>query len=299
MPHKARTRTVIAGLHDHSAIDVKVFGDGPAVLLPTRTEPYDPATAEQMRAWGAEPEAGPTIIGGLADAGFLVIAADLESHRMAHPAAETLTPEAVTDDLIAIVDAAGADQFAYVGYSWLGLCGLQLATRTNRLWALVMGGFPPIDGPYREMLAVTRAAHAMASEPRVPDQAKDATVEPGDWDSAQIEADAAQTRQFVTLYEALDNFDDTRAQRELAIPRLAYAGANDEIVYGPIWGDVTVRIAAPLVEHRAELEAQGWTVRLLPGRDHIGAMHSDVALPLLTSWLWSAQARIHSPEIAD
>jgi hypothetical protein len=275
-----------ATLHDGSTIEVVVAGDGPAVLLPIRTAPYDTATAETMRAWGAEPDAGPALIAGLQDAGFRVIAADLEGHRMAHPAAETLTPETLSQDLLAIADSAGANRFAYAGYSWLALCGLQLAIRSDRLWALVMGGFPPIDGPYREMLAVTNAAHAFSLAPRP--TAPIAEVEPGDWDSAGVQADPLQTRQFVTLYEALQGFDDARAARELTVPRLAYAGENDEIDYGAEWGGVTVRIAPPLREHRAELEAQGWAVRLLPGRDHISAMHSDVAVPLLTSWLRTA-----------
>ena len=272
-----------ATLHDGSTIGVLVAGDGPAVLLPVRTAAYDPATAETMRAWGAEPDAGPTLITGLRNAGFRVVAADLEGHRMAHPAAETLTPDALTQDLLAIADAADADRFAYAGYSWLALCGLQLAIRTDRLWALAMGGFPPIDGPYREMLAVTRAAHAfsLAPRPTVPI----AEVEPGDWDSAGVQTDPEQTRQFVTLYEALQGFDDTLAARGLTLPRLAYAGEDDEIGYGAEWGGVTVRIAPPLRRHRAELEAQGWTVQLLAGRDHLSAMHSDVAVPLLTSWL--------------
>lgn len=277
-----------ASLHDGSTIDVVVTGGGPAVLLPIRTVPQDAATAETMRAWGAEPDAGPTIIAGVRDAGFRVIAADLEGHRMAHPAAETLTPDALSRDLLAIADAAGADRFAYAGYSWLGLCGLQLAIRTDRLWALVMGGFPPIDGPYPEMLAVTRAAHAFSLAPR--STAPIAEVEPGDWDSAQVQTDPAQTRQFVTLYESLQGFDDGRAARALTIPRLAYAGADDAITYGRDWGDVTVRIAPPLREHQARLESEGWTVRLLPGRDHISAMHSDAVLPMITSWLRAAAA---------
>ncbi|HEU4807018.1 MAG TPA: alpha/beta hydrolase [Homoserinimonas sp.] len=279
---------VSATLHDGSLIDVVVRGDGPAVLIPMRTTPVEPDAAAQMRAWGAEPDAGEVIADGLADSGFRVIAADLEAHRMAHPAERTLTPDALSNDLLSIADVGGADQFAYAGYSWLGLSGLQLALRTPRLWALVMGGYPPVDGPYREMLAVTRAAHALSMAPKPPGNDQ-VPVEPGDWDSVQIQTDAAQTGQFVTLYEALQGFDDAEARRGLTIPRLAYAGANDEIAYGANWGDVTVRIAAPLIEHRAQLEAEGWSVELFPGRDHLAAMHSDVVLPLLRTWLHSVR----------
>ena len=84
---------------------------------------------------------------------------------MAHPAPDTLTPDNVAADLLAIADSAGPDKFAYYGYSWLAFSGLQLALRTDRLWALVMGGYPPMGGPYQAMLAVTRAAHAMSSQP--------------------------------------------------------------------------------------------------------------------------------------
>ncbi|MHA6668393.1 alpha/beta fold hydrolase [Homoserinimonas sp. A447] len=280
--------SVRATLHDGSLIDVVVRGEGPAVLIPTRTTPVEPETAEKMRAWGAEPDAGEVVADGLADSGFRVITADLEAHRMAHPAERTLTPDALSNDLLSIADAGGAGQFAYAGYSWLGLCGLQLALRTQRLWALVMGGYPPVDGPYREMLAVTRAAHALSTAPKQPGNDQVA-VEPGDWDSVQIQTDAAQTGQFVTLYEALQGFDDNEAARGLTVPRLAYAGADDEIAYGANWGDVTVRIAAPLLEHRAQLEAEGWSVELFPDRDHLTAMHSDVVLPLLRTWLHSVR----------
>jgi pimeloyl-ACP methyl ester carboxylesterase len=70
---------------------------------------------------------------------------------MSNPAVDGLTPESVASDLLAIADASGADRFAYYGYSWLALAGLQLALRTDRLWALAMGGYPPLDGPYRAM----------------------------------------------------------------------------------------------------------------------------------------------------
>ena len=111
--------------------------------------------------------------------------------------------------MLAIADAARAETFGYYGYSWLALCGLQLAIRTNRLWALIMGGFPPLEGPYESMLAVTRAAHSAAARPAEQSPAVNVPVEPGDWDAATIQTNEAQTRQFVTLYEALQDFDDS------------------------------------------------------------------------------------------
>jgi pimeloyl-ACP methyl ester carboxylesterase len=265
---------------------VSVRGDGPAVLLPVRTAPHGEEEAEQLRLWGADPDAGLNLVTALVEAGFTVLAADYEAHRMAHPA-RALTPDNLSADLLALADAASVDRFAYAGYSWTALAGFQLAVRTDRLWALAMGGFPPIDGPYREMLAVTRAAHAAALAQEGQD-APLADVTPGDWDSAAVRTSPEQTRQFVALYESLEGFDDDGARSRLALPRLAYAGEADEIVYSEQWGGVTVRIAGPLREHRGLLESEGWRVELLPGRDHLGAMHSDVTVPLLTSWLRGA-----------
>ncbi|MDX6741388.1 alpha/beta hydrolase [Actinocorallia sp. A-T 12471] len=267
-------------LHDGSTITATVRGSGPAVLLPVRTEPHDAPTAAAMRAWGADPDLGAALAAALA-ADFTVVTADYEGHRMGVPAPETLTPGNLAADLLAVADAAGADRFAYYGYSWLALAGLQLAVRTDRLWALAMGGYPPADGPYAAMLDVTRAAHAKALAPSgsVPD------ATPGDWDAVQPTAAPETTRQFVTLYEALQDFDDTAAIRALTLPRLAFAGASDDIVYGPGWGDTTVRIASALAARRADLTAQGWTVALLEGLDHMSAMRSEHVLPVLHPWL--------------
>jgi glutaredoxin-related protein len=282
----ARTITQ-ATLHDGSRIPVAITGDGPAVILPVRHEPYDEATAGAMRAWGGDPDVGPTLVDGLASR-FRVVAADYEGHRMANPAPETLTPDALAADALAIADAAGAATFAWYGYSWLALTGLQVALRTDRLWALAMGGYPPRDGPYAGMLAVTRAAHALsAAAAAAPPVEADEPVEvtPGDWDSVQVRTSEAQTGQFVTMYEALASFDDRAALGELTIPRLAFAGDMDRIEYGPAWGDTIVRIGEPLAANREALEAVGWAVRMLPGLDHMSAMRRDVVLPLLRDWL--------------
>lgn len=284
--------TAEAVLHDGSAIPVTIQGDGPALLLPVSLAPHTAAEAQTLRQWGADPDLGPNLINGLAQTNR-VVAADYEAHRMANPAPATLTPENVAADLLAIADAAGAGVFAYYGYSWLALGGLQLALRTDRLRALAMGGFPPLDGPYRSMLAVTRAAHALsvkaAGEPAGPVP----QPEPGDWDSVSVRTTEAQTQQFVTLYEALQDFDDFAAvlpgdRFPADLARLAFAGADDLIDYKPAWGGVRVAIGEPLARHHGTLTEAGWDVRVLPGLDHMGAMHSAVVLPILTDWLTRA-----------
>ncbi|MFF5084957.1 alpha/beta fold hydrolase [Actinoplanes sp. NPDC000266] len=228
--------------------------------------------ASQMRAWGAEPDTGHRLAAGLVDAGFRVVAADYETYRARHPA--PLTAEKVASDLLEVV---GEGRFAYYGYSWLALAGLQLAIRTDRLTALVMGGYPPLGGPYAEMLSVTRAAHRMA----LSGPASQGEVTPGDWDSVQVTVSPDQTAQYVSLYESLVAFDERAALRDLAIPRTAFAGAEDNIQYGPQWGDIRVPIAERLAGNRAELESLGWTVTLIPNVDHMAGMRPELVLPIL------------------
>src|SRR5690606_34225542 len=138
--------------------------------------PIEGAQAEAMKQWGTDPALGRSLIEGLADR-MTVVAFDYEGHVLAHPKPNTLTPDNVVADFLAVADAAGVERFVYYGYSWLGCVGLQLALRSDRLTGLIMGGFPPLGGPYEEMLAVTTAAHRQASEP----VERTGEVEPGDW----------------------------------------------------------------------------------------------------------------------
>jgi len=273
-----------AELHDGSVVDVEIDGDGPVVVLPVNPWPVEGPQADAMREWGADPALGRSLIDGLRDA-FRVVAFDYEGHVLANPKPDTLTPGNVARDILAVADAAGADRFAYYGYSWLALCGLQLAMRTDRLSALAMGGFPPIDGPYVEMLQVTMATHDMSEDPTPP--AAEQQADEHDWSSVEVTMSEPQTRQFVTLYRALEGFDDRAAQPRIACPRLCFAGSEDEIAYDERWGGVVVRIAAPLMQRRAELEQHGWEVRVLDGLDHIGGMQATTVLPIIRPWLAS------------
>lgn len=279
--------TVTATLHDGSNIKGEVSGSGPVILLPVSSVSLKGKAAEDKQKWGVDPALGRNFINGLSDK-FTVVAFDYEGHRLSHPAPETLTPDNIAHDLLAVADAAGATTFAYYGYSWLALSGLQLAIRTNRLWALVMGGYPPIDGPYHAMLAVTRATHNMATQPAAKAiSAKPKADDELDWDSMEMTLTEGQTRQFVTLYEALKDFDDHAVQSKVICPRLCFAGSVDKIVYGERWGNVTVDIAGPLLTKAAELKKNGWDVAVLEDLDHLGAMQPKNVLPVIRPWLVS------------
>ena len=268
--------------HDGSTIEIEVHGAGPTLLLPVNPQPVTGPQAEQMRQYGTDPALGQSLIKGLSDA-FRVVAFDYEGQCLRIPKPDTLTPANTANDLLAVADAAGADRFAYYGYSWLAMIGLQLAIRTDRLSALIMGGFPPLNGPYKEMLRVTTAAYEIASGARVTPSADES-----EWSGVSLSRD--QTQQFVTLYQALQEFDDRAAQAQITCPRLCFVGSADEIQYGKSWGNVHVSLADPIVGGQAQLSDFGWDVRVLDGLDHIQAMQARQVVPILRSWLASQLA---------
>ena len=289
-------RTVQVRLHDDSTIAVEVNGHGPTVLLPVNPQPVEGPQAEELRRWGVDPALGRNLIDGLSDA-FRVVAFDYEGHVLQVPKPDTLTPANVVADLLAVAEAAGADRFAYYGYSWHAVNGLQLALGTDRLTALSMGGYPPLDGPYAEMLQVTRATHelavANADAPSTPEAAWPPATEPTgpdevDWSTVEVTLTEGQTRQFVTYYEGLRDFDDRAAQAQVTCPRLCFVGSADEINYDERWGGVRVSMADPLIGRRAELESLGWQVEVLEGLDHTQAMQAPQVLPILRPWLLTA-----------
>lgn len=146
------------------------------------------------------------------------------------------------------------------------------------------------------MLQVTAATHelakANATAPRddttaAPPAQADADGSPDevDWSTVEVTLSEAQTRQYVTLYEALQGFDDRAAQARVTCPRLCFVGSADEITYDERWGGVHVSLARPVIDRRAELEALGWEVHVLDGLDHTQAMQAARVLPILRPWL--------------
>jgi pimeloyl-ACP methyl ester carboxylesterase len=264
-----------ATLHDGTTVELEVHGDGPALLLPVDPRPVEGQQAEELRRYGADPALGQSLIGGLRDR-FRVVAFGYQEALFANPKPDTLTCGNAVDDLLAVADAAGAARFAYYGYSWTAMVGLQLALRTDRLSALVMGGFPPLDGPYAEMLRVTEAGNQLSRS----ESADDAE---GEWTSTALSD--AQSRQFVTLYRSLEGFDDRAAQARITCPRLCFVGSADEVDYPPQFGGVRVSFAGPVIAREPDLRALGWEVRVLDGLDHMQAMQASQVVPILRRFL--------------
>lgn len=281
-----------------SELEVGLTGnpDRKVIMLPIAKKSVTGQEAETLKLWGVDPELGAKFIAGLSDE-FQILHFDYEGHYMAHPYPEHFTSEYITQDLLRIADQMNVKRFSYYGYSWLALVGLQVAIRTNRLESLIMGGFPPYKGPYEEMRVVTARTYEAAlkqhgklehePEGQASMNSEQMCPEEVDWDNIQIQIDPAQTKQFVTMYQSLLDFDDQLIQDQLSIPRLTFAGEKDTIVYGEKFGNVTVDIAGRLQKNKKILENFGWTVEIIKGADmdHTKAMQPSTVLPSILPWL--------------
>ncbi|MEK4295560.1 alpha/beta hydrolase [Paenibacillus odorifer] len=280
----------IIRLTNHSAIEVGLTGgsDRPTIMLPIAKKSVYNQEAENLKLWGVDPELGKHFVEGLADT-FQVLYFDYEGHLFQHPV-DNLTVDHIVKDLLLIANEMNVKSFSYYGYSWLALIGLQLAIRTNRLESLVMGGFPPYNGPYQEMLIVTQKTHTQAlnNQNEAAEKSSMETENPDeiDWDNIKVSMDTRVTAQFVALYESLTAFDDRSIHQLLSLPKLAFAGENDTIVYGENFGNVTVDIAGILKKNTTKLCDLGWDVEVLTGSqmDHTKAMQPAMVIPLIKPW---------------
>jgi len=236
--------------HDGTTIPIEIYGSARrAILLGPGTAPAGARALQQG------------FVDALGD-GYRLIFISYPTE----PKMYTLTPAAVARDFLAIAEAAGVDHFAYYGYSWGCVTGLQLALRTDRLTALACGGFPVLGGPYAEMLALTRL---MESGPQV-------------FGGVTVPHLPENARQFVTYYEGLRSFDDGAIQSRLTIPRLNFAGSADDI---SVNDTLVTRIGQTVIERRAELTALGWDVEIVEGKDHGATMVSGIAAIMVRRWL--------------
>ena len=162
---------------------------------------------------------------------------------------ESFTADRVTGDILAVADRVGADRFAFYGFSWGGVAGLQLAVRTNRLSALICGGSPPLGAQYRDMVTLGERG---VGQPI-----------------------------FRTYYRSIADWAERDAISKIGCPRLAFAGTKDVIVAEGI----TFPLGPRLAEHREELERMGWTVRLVDGFAHELGLRPDVVVPLIREFL--------------
>ncbi|MBP1989595.1 alpha/beta fold hydrolase [Paenibacillus eucommiae] len=286
----------IVTLSGGSTIEVGLTGNtsNKVIMLPVAKKSVYGQEAESLRLWGVDPELGKNLVEGLSDK-FQVLYFDYEGHLLENPQPDDLTPENIAKDLLLIADEMNVRKFSYYGYSWLALVGLQLAIRTNRLESLIMGGYPPYEGPYKEMMIVTNMTYKQTlknqnmNNQNTSEYRQEINTNPEEinWDHVQVKIDSNQTKQFFTMYQSLMDFDDKKIQDMLTIPKLAFAGEKDTIIYGENFGSVTVDIVGLLQKNKTELEHLSWDVEILKGNDmnHTKAMQPATVLPIIKPWL--------------
>lgn len=214
--------------------------------------------------------------GGLWTAGYLpyftdkyrVLIADYpysgQSDSLPNPA--LFTAQQVADDYLAIADAAGMTQFAIAGYSWGANSALQLATRTSRLTALAVGGWPALGGPYVDVLATAEQLAAI--------------------DILNLTG----ANKYVTYYQSLLSWPENAAVSALSGPRLNYVDSRDNgaplgIQLGGLFAGSTDLIG-PFRANRATLDALGWqTVEVESFLGHAGGLLPPIACPVIRAFL--------------
>ena len=129
----------------------RLYGRGPALFLGS------PISASNSRP-GGDPLAAirQGYLDRLTDRYQVIVMDYPPTGPAAVGAVASFDPAHVCADILAVADAAGADRFAWYGYSWGGVVGLQLAARTDRLSALICGGWPPIGASYPDMAVVAQ-----------------------------------------------------------------------------------------------------------------------------------------------
>lgn len=177
---------------------------------------------------------------------------------------EELTAERVCADLIGVATAAGFDRFAYWGYSWGGAVGLQLAARTTRLSALVIGGWPALGGPYAQILAAARI--------------KQANPDAG---ARIVLRSAGQYAQWVHFYASVVDWPERASVAGIGCPRLLFFGADGDIVEA----NLPIPIASINRARQCELQALGWQVVEIPGHGHGVTLHPQLVVPPVRAFL--------------
>jgi pimeloyl-ACP methyl ester carboxylesterase len=244
LPNSLWTRVMAQGV-----VRFEVHGSGPAVILgpPVRTSHIDPLDPQ-----GQSAKIRAAYLTRLTDR-YKVIVMDYPpvTGEALKEVVSSFTVDRVCSDILGVADSAGADRFAWCGFSFGGGVGLQLAARTNRLSALICGSWSPLGWPYPTMPGVYAAA-------------------PQDLGKSLF-----------TYFKSIENWPERDAVSKLSCPRLVLAGATDTATaFG-----VTVKIAEIIQAHRAELERLGWRVRLVDGFGHELGSRPEVAAPLVREFL--------------
>jgi pimeloyl-ACP methyl ester carboxylesterase len=223
----------------------EVTGSGPALLLPKfnflRWEDY-------------------LDVGLLAGRFTVVIASPrgfMTSSRLA--ADDDYRVADLADDLVAVMEAAGFERFSVFGYSFTGAFAPWLAHLTDRVDAVVSGGFP-IAGDY--------SPHY----PEIQLRSEAAKSDPAAWSEVTSRFD---NRAALAFYRELSELPPDFLVDSLPSPLFAFWGEDDEeIAQGG-----GVQLLASALDRRRLRHAS------FPGHDHNGMLdHINEALPSVLAW---------------
>ncbi len=184
--------------------------------------------------------------------------------RTTVPKPDEMTPDRVYSDLMSVADAAGFNRFAYCGHLWGAINGLMLASRSDRVSALICGTWPPLGAPYADML---RGGERQLAEP--PPHAM------------VILRNPQQYAQWRTFYAGMQDWPEADVAAAITCPRIALIGsAAESSVAG-----IPLRLVERLREARPALEAMGWTVREIPGAETAAILDPVIMVPEMRAFL--------------
>ena len=182
----------------------------------------------------------------------------------------SMTGQKVVEDIGRIADAAGADRFAWWGYSFGGSCGLQLASGNDRISALVCGGFPPLWQPISDMLnsvrRMERQQETLAHLIKV----------------GMPSIDPELHKQNIAYYVSLSGQDERALVEAIRCPRMVFHDKDDVVELGGLRHDLASRTRAA----ETDLIDLGWDVAWVEtGRQHFAMSDADACLSVFAPFL--------------
>jgi pimeloyl-ACP methyl ester carboxylesterase len=166
----------------------------------------------------------------------------------------------MAEDLVAVVQAVGFERFSVLGYSFSGVFAAWLPHLTDRVDAVVAGGFP-IAGDYTYLHADIRR------------WTEEARADPEAWAYVDAHFDP---RAAIAFYSGLSELPADGLIADLPCPLLAFWGDEDEEIE---------LVAGGIAELAAGLDRHGLQHVSFPGHDHEGMLkHIGEAVPSVLAW---------------